>query len=156
MSSGPCCKTFSRADPSNSGRGTCTIVHHYRLHGEGHWIVWNRPPKDAASEKGLAAHAEDRMVQQGVGEATAAHERGVPFYMKNPVGSTSLWRRPYMLAWVKKKWLVAFWSPCGRRDEVVGRLRRLLATSRTSSWVVPPPKVVFYRPRGAPEAERSA
>ena len=27
----PCCKTFSRADSSNSGRG-----HHYRVHGEGH------------------------------------------------------------------------------------------------------------------------
>ena len=38
-----------------------------------------------------------------------------------------------------------FWSPCGRRNEVVGGLRRLLVTSRTSSWVVPPPKVVFYR-----------
>ena len=29
----------------------------------------------------------------------------------------------------------------------------MLATSRTSSWVVPPPKVAFYRE--APEAERS-
>ena len=38
-----------------------------------------------------------------------------------------------------------FWSPCSRRDEVVGELRRLLVTSRTSSWVVPPPKVVFYK-----------
>ena len=38
-----------------------------------------------------------------------------------------------------------FWSPCGRRNEVVGGPRRLLVTSRTSSWVVPPPKVVFYR-----------
>ena len=46
-----------------------------------------------------------------------------------------------------------FWSPCGRRDEVAGRPRRLLVTSRTSAWVVPPPKVVFYRE--APEAERS-
>jgi hypothetical protein len=33
-----------------------------------------------------------------------------------------------------------FWSPCGRCNEVVGGLRRLLVTSRTSSWVVPPPK----------------
>ena len=41
--------------------------------------------------------------------------------------------------------LRTFWSPCGRRDEVVGGPRRLLVTSRTSSWVVPPPKVVFYR-----------
>ena len=28
---------------------------------------------------------------------------------------------------------------------MVGGLRRLLVTSRTSSWVVPPPKVVFYK-----------
>ena len=33
---------------------------------------------------------------------------------------------------------------------MAGGLRRLLATSRTSPWVVPPPKVVFYR--GAPGA----
>ena len=39
----------------------------------------------------------------------------------------------------------ALWSPCGRRDEVVGGVRRLLVTSRTSSWVVPPPKVIFYK-----------
>ena len=45
------------------------------------------------------------------------------------------------------------WSPCGRRNEVVRGLRRLLVTSRTSSWVVPPPKVVFYK--DAPECLRS-
>ena len=49
--------------------------------------------------------------------------------------------------------LGTFWSPCGRRNEVVGGLRRLLVTSRTSSWVVPPPKVVFYK--DAPECLRS-
>ena len=36
--------------------------------------------------------------------ATVAHERGVLFYMENPMGS--LWRRSYMLEWVKKKWVV--------------------------------------------------
>ena len=46
-----------------------------------------------------------------------------------------------------------FWSPCGRRDEVVGGSRRLLVISRTSSWVVPPPKVVFYKE--APGVKRS-
>ena len=45
------------------------------------------------------------------------------------------------------------WSPCGRRDGVVGRPQWLLVTSRTSSWVLPPPKVVFFRE--APEAERA-
>ena len=44
-----------------------------------------------------------------------------------------------------------FGSPCGRRNEVVEGLRRLLITSRASSWVVPPPKVVFFR--DAPGAE---
>ena len=39
---------------------------------------------------------------------------------------------------------MTLWSPCGRHNEVVGGLRRLLVTSRTSSWVVPPPKVVFF------------
>ena len=34
----------------------------------------------------------------------------------------------------------AFWSPCGRRDEVLGRPRALLVTSGISPWVVPPPK----------------
>ena len=36
---------------------------------------------------------------------------------------------------------------------MVGGLRRLLVTSRTSSWVVPPPKAVFFR--GAPGVKRS-
>ena len=44
-----------------------------------------------------------------------------------------------------------FWSSCGRHNAVVGGLRRLLVTSMTSSWVVPPPKVVFFR--DAPGAE---
>ena len=92
----PCCRTFSRADSSNTGRG-----HNYRLHGVLHW---RRPPKDNTSDKGRAAHAADRMVQQGVRVATAAHRAGVPFYMENPVGS--LWRRPYMTKWVKKRWVV--------------------------------------------------
>ena len=46
-----------------------------------------------------------------------------------------------------------FWSPCGRRNEVAGGLWRLLVTSRTSSWVVPPLKVVFFR--DAPGAKLS-
>ena len=43
--------------------------------GEGHW---GRPPKDEACGKGLEARAADKIVQQGVGVVTAAHERGVP------------------------------------------------------------------------------
>ena len=72
-------------------------------HVSGAWrtrysVVGLLPP---TSDKGRAAHAADRMVQQGVRVATAAHRAGVPFYMENPVGS--LWRRPYMTKWVKKR-----------------------------------------------------
>ena len=41
------------------------------------------------------------------------------------------------------------------RDEVVGRPRRLLVTSRTWSWVGPPPKVAMAFYREAPEDERA-
>ena len=48
LAMGPCCKTFSRADSSNTARDN-----NYRLHGEG---SWHSPPKDKVSQKGLEAH----------------------------------------------------------------------------------------------------
>ena len=50
------------------------------------------------------------MVRQGVDVATKAHAMRVPFYMENPVGS--LWRRPYMAEWLRKKCLVRATGHC--------------------------------------------
>ena len=55
----PCCRTFSRADSSNTGRG-----HNYRLHGV---IHWRRPPKDDTSDKGRAAHGTTGWYNRGSG-----------------------------------------------------------------------------------------
>ena len=65
-------------------------------------------------------------------------------YRGHTVPVAELPRPPLAAVDVLKLGLRTFWSPCGRRNEVVGGLRGLLVTSRTSSWVVPPPKVVFY------------
>ena len=91
----PCCKTFSKADSSNSTRG-----HNYRLHGEANP---DRPPRDNHSEKGIEAAEADEMVMQGIDFAIWVVNsqpipgQGAAFYMENPVGS--LWRRPYMKLW---------------------------------------------------------
>ena len=91
----PCCKTFSKADSSNTSRG-----HNYRLHGPAHP---DRPPKDSTSDKGKEAMKADEMVQQGIEvarwmQAALARPDWKPqVYMENPVGS--LWRRPYMHHW---------------------------------------------------------
>ena len=91
----PCCKTFSKADSSNTSRG-----HNYRLHGPAHP---DRPPKDDTSDKGIEAIKADEMVMHGIElaiwlvNAQPIPGQGTAIYMENPVGS--LWRRPYMEDW---------------------------------------------------------
>jgi len=95
LSMSPCCKTFSKADSSNTSRG-----HNYRLHGQDYS---DRPPKDDHSEKGIEAIKADEMVKRGIElaiwlvNAQQTPGQGAAFYMENPVGS--LWRRPYMEMW---------------------------------------------------------
>ena len=95
----PCCKTFSKADSSNTSRG-----HNYRLHGLAHP---ERPPKETTSEKGKEAMKADEMVQQGIEvarwmqAAMARPDWEMQVYMENPVGS--LWRRPYIRDWEFEK-----------------------------------------------------
>ena len=88
----PCCKTFSKVDSTNVSRGN-----HYRLSDTEHPL---RPPKDSTSEKGLQAHAADRMVKHGITVAKFfVAMLQATFYMENPVGS--LCKRPYMVEWVE-------------------------------------------------------
>lgn len=95
----PCCKTFSKADSSNTTRGN-----NYRLHGQN---FPERPPKDETSDKGKEAHDADLMVKKGIALAKWAKKhlkragKGVSIYMENPVGS--LCRRPYMVRWEESK-----------------------------------------------------
>ena len=95
----PCCKTFSKADSSNTTRGN-----NYRLHGKD---FPERPPKDEYSDKGKEAHAADAMVLKGIALAKWAKVnlkqpgKTVAIYMENPVGS--LCRRPYMRQWLESK-----------------------------------------------------
>ena len=100
----PCCKTFSKADSSNVGRG-----HNYRNHRDP-----TRPPKDQVSDKGREAVAADAMVQKGIRVARwCARVLGTVFYLENPVGSLA--RRPYMGEWVK---MTEGWEMPVRRREV--------------------------------------
>ena len=92
MGESPCCKTFSKTDSVNIGRGE-----NYRLHGPGNT---DRPPKDRDSEKGKAAVQADRMVRKGQRVAEWVHRKGAAFYMENPVGSLQF--RPYQVQWEQK------------------------------------------------------
>ena len=90
----PCCRTFSRADSSNTTRG-----HNYRLFGLDHPT---RPPKDLTSKKGKEAQAADRMVRKAISVARYfVNKLGAWFYIENPAGG--LCRRPYMRGLVLDK-----------------------------------------------------
>ena len=93
----PDCRTFTKTDSCNITRGN-----NYRLHGEAHP---DRPPRDDHSDKGIAAHRADSMVQKAIQfyRYLRGLHRGevVPIYMENPVGS--LHRRPYMQEWVSRR-----------------------------------------------------
>ena len=92
----PCCRTYSKADSSNSGRGN-----NYRLHGKAD-KDGTRPPKDSTSMKGKMAHEADRMVQRGI-QLTSylanSQSSDMSLYMENPVGSLA--RRGFMRDWTE-------------------------------------------------------